>query len=110
MTGTLFQKLHDDKKGDMKMTQFLIHEKKDTVGVATADIKAGVAAQGLYMDTQEKFKTKALQDIPLGHKIALKDHKAGDSVIKYGHDIGKVVAAIKEGEHVHTHNLRTRRW
>jgi (2R)-sulfolactate sulfo-lyase subunit alpha len=31
-------------------------------------------------------------------------------VIKYGHDIGRVVAAIKTGEHVHIHNLKTRRW
>ena len=64
------------------MTQFLIHEKKDTVGVATVDMKAGETVEGLYMDTQEKIKKKALQDIPLGHKIGLKDHKTGESVIK----------------------------
>ncbi|MBW1771455.1 MAG: flagellar biosynthesis protein FlgA, partial [Deltaproteobacteria bacterium] len=28
----------------------------------------------------------------------------------YGHDIGKVVGDIKKGEHVHIHNLKTRRW
>jgi len=92
------------------MTQFLIHEKADTVGVATVDIKAGEKAEGLYMDSQETIEKAALQDIPLGHKIALKDHKVDDGVIKYGHDIGKVVADIKEGEHVHIHNLKTRRW
>jgi (2R)-sulfolactate sulfo-lyase subunit alpha len=53
---------------------------------------------------------KALQDIPLGHKIALTDMSADGSVIKYGADIGRVVADIKAGEHVHTHNLKTRRW
>jgi (2R)-sulfolactate sulfo-lyase subunit alpha len=31
-------------------------------------------------------------------------------VIKYGQDIGRVVAPVKKGEHVHTHNLKTRRW
>ena len=34
----------------------------------------------------------------------------GDTVWKYGHDIGKAVAAIKKGEHVHVHNLKTKRW
>ncbi|MBI4520474.1 MAG: flagellar biosynthesis protein FlgA, partial [Gemmatimonadetes bacterium] len=28
----------------------------------------------------------------------------------YGEDIGKVIAAIKKGEHVHVHNLKTKRW
>ncbi len=92
------------------MTDFLIHEKADTVGVATVDIKAGETAEGLYMDTQEKITKKALQDIPLGHKIALRDHKVDEGVIKYGHDIGRVVADFKDGEHVHIHNLKTRRW
>ena len=92
------------------MIQFLVHEKADNVGVATVDIKAGENAQGLFMDTQEKIEMNALQEIPLGHKIALTELKVEDSVIKYGHDIGRVVADIKTGEHVHTHNLKTRRW
>ena len=92
------------------MIQFLVHEKTDTVGVATEDIKAGQAAKGLFMDTQDPIEMKALKDIPLGHKIALTDFAVGDTVIKYGHDIGKVVAAIKAGDHVHIHNLKTKRW
>ena len=92
------------------MIQFLVHEKADNVGVATVDIQSGETAQGLYMDTQEKIEIKALQDISLGHKIALDDIKADAPVIKYGADIGRVVADIKSGEHVHTHNLKTRRW
>jgi (2R)-sulfolactate sulfo-lyase subunit alpha len=92
------------------MIQFLVHEKADNVGVATVDIPAGETAKGLYMDSQEAIEMKALQPIPLGHKIALKDFKVDESVIKYGHDIGRVVAAIQTGEHVHIHNLKTRRW
>jgi (2R)-sulfolactate sulfo-lyase subunit alpha len=92
------------------MIQFLAHEKADNVGVATVDIKAGETAQGLFMDTQEKIEMKSLQEIPLGHKIALTDLKVEEPVIKYGHDIGKVVAHIKAGEHVHIQNLKTRRW
>ena len=92
------------------MIQFLVHEKADNVGVATVDIQAGENAQGLFMDTEEKIDMQAVQEIPLGHKIALTEFKVEDSVIKYGHDIGRVVADIKTGEHVHIHNLKTRRW
>ena len=46
------------------MIQFLVHEKSDSVGVATADIKAGETAKGLTMDTEEKVEVKALMDIP----------------------------------------------
>jgi len=92
------------------MIQFLVHEKADTVGVATVDIKAGETPKGLYMDSQEPVEVKAIQDIPLGHKIALKDFAAGDTVFKYGEDIGRVVAPIRKGEHVHIHNLKTKRW
>ena len=92
------------------MIQFLIHEKADSVGVATVEIKASETATGLYMDTQEQVVIKTLEDIPLGHKIAMIDHKVEDSVIKYGADIGRVVAEIQKGGHVHTQNLKTRRW
>lgn len=92
------------------MIDFLVHDEEDTVGVATVEIKAGEVAKGLYMDTQQSVEVKALGDIPLGHKIALKDHEEGDTVIKYGHDIGRVVAGIKPGDHVHVHNLKTKRW
>jgi (2R)-sulfolactate sulfo-lyase subunit alpha len=92
------------------MIQFLVHEKADTVGVATVDIKAGEVVRGLYMDSQDATEVEALMDIPLGHKIALKDLKSGDTVTKYGQDIGRVVADIRRGEHVHVHNLKTKRW
>ena len=92
------------------MIQFLVHHEKDTVGVATVDIKAGEAATGRTMETKTDMLITALMDIPLGHKIALKDFKKGDTVLKYGHDIGRVVAHIKAGEHVHVHNLKTKRW
>ena len=92
------------------MIQFLVHEKADSVGVATVDIKAGETAEGLFMDDQEKVRMKANHDIPLGHKIALKDHAVDEGVVKYGHDIGRIVANVKAGDHVHIQNLKTRRW
>ena len=92
------------------MIEFLIHEDKDNVGVAVVDIKAGAQSAGRSLHGKSKPKLKALMDIPLGHKIALQDFKVGDTVVKYGEDIGKVVANIKRGEHVHVHNVKTKRW
>jgi (2R)-sulfolactate sulfo-lyase subunit alpha len=105
-----FNEAVKNDKEKVRMIQFLVHEKADNVGVATVDIKSGEKAKGIYMDSQKPVQVKALQDIPLGHKIALGKFKKDDSVIKYGHDIGRVVAEIKVGEHVHIHNLKTRRW
>jgi (2R)-sulfolactate sulfo-lyase subunit alpha len=96
-----------DKKPKL---QFLVHAEADTVGVATVDLSAGETARGLYMDTQRGVALVALDDIPLGHKIALRDHKAGEAVIKYEHDIGEVVMDIRQAGHVHVHNLKTKRW
>ena len=92
------------------MIQFLVHDQSDSVGVATVDIAADSVAQGLTMDTQRKVEVRVTQPIPLGHKLALKALREGDTVIEYGHDIGKVVAPIQIGQHVHVHTLKTKRW
>jgi (2R)-sulfolactate sulfo-lyase subunit alpha len=91
--------------------QFLVHDAAhDTVGVAVVDIKAGQEVQGRDLVTNKTMKAKANMDIPLGHKIALKDFRTGDDVTKYGVVIGRVVKDIKQGDHVHVHNVKTKRW
>jgi (2R)-sulfolactate sulfo-lyase subunit alpha len=62
------------------------------------------------MENDKTVSVNSVADIPLGHKIALKDLKEGDTILKYGHDIGKVVKPIKKGEHVHVHNVKTKKW
>ena len=42
-----------------------------------------------------------------GHKYALRDIKCGEDIIKYGNPIGHAICDIKQGEHVHTHNVKT---
>jgi (2R)-sulfolactate sulfo-lyase subunit alpha len=42
--------------------------------------------------------------------VALKNFAVGDTVIKYSTDIGKGIAPIKQGEHLHVHNVKTKRW
>lgn len=91
--------------------QFLVHQDGDSVGVITVEgIKAGQELEGWVMKEDRLIKFTVLNDIPVGHKVALKDLKPGDTVIKYGVDIGKVVAPIKQGEHLHVHNVKTKRW
>ena len=65
---------------------------------------------GWQMDGDETVSILARDPIPLGHKIALAEIAAGDSIIKYGHDIGRAVEPIGAGRHVHVHNVKTRRW
>ena len=48
-----------------------------------------------------------LSDIPMGHKVALRDIKKGEPVIKYGFPIGEATEDIPKGGHVHSHNLHT---
>ena len=47
------------------------------------------------------------ENIPRGHKIALKDIKKGEVIYKYGFPIGKASKDIVKGEWVHSHNLAT---
>ena len=93
------------------MIQFLAHDAAhDNVGVAVVDVKAGQEIEGRDLVTNKTLKAKANMDIPLGHKIALKDFKVGDTAMKYGCDIGKFVQPVRAGDHVHVHNLKTKRW
>ena len=93
------------------MIHVVLHDAKDTVAVAVVEgIKAGTDLTAWIMDDDRTITVKALQDIPMGHKVAMKPMEVGDTVFKYGVDIGKVVAAAKVGEHAHVHNIKTKRW
>jgi (2R)-sulfolactate sulfo-lyase subunit alpha len=90
---------------------FLVHEDDDSVGVVVVEgIEAGQELSGWLMSSDETISMAALDPIPLGHKIALGDIANGDTIVKYGHDIGKAVADIGKGHHVHVHNVKTKRW
>lgn len=95
----------------MAIPHLLVHEKKDTVGVVAIEgLKAGTDMLCVVTADNSSFNLKSKMDVPIGHKVALSDIRKGDTVIKYGQDIGKAVADIAKGEHVHVHNLKTKRW
>ena len=47
----------------------------------------------------------ARDDIPPGHKVAMRAIAAGEAVHKYGEVIGIALRDIPPGSHVHTHNI-----
>ena len=91
--------------------EILVHDHTDSVGVAVVEgIEAGNELTCWVMDTDETIIVTSLDPIPLGHKIAMTDVADGDTVIKYGHDIGRMVEPCSRGGHVHVHNLKTKKW
>ena len=82
----------------------------DDVGVAVADLKKGASAGAVTLEGRAAGTVKLRDNVPLGHKVALRDVAKDKAVIKYGREIGKAVHAIAKGAHVHTHNLKTMRW
>lgn len=82
-------------------------DKKDNVVVAIEYISKNDDIN--YLEGQEKKVMKSLDDIRIYHKIANRDIKKGEYVIKYGEHIGKASKDIKLGEHVHTHNVEDSR-
>jgi altronate dehydratase len=83
--------------------QIIVIDEKDNVGTALKPLKAGVRVSVAVRGCIEKIRL--LSDIPMGHKLALKDIEEGETVIKYGEPIGGSKQKIIRGEHVHTHNV-----
>jgi (2R)-sulfolactate sulfo-lyase subunit alpha len=95
----------------MQIPHLLVHEHKDNVGVVVVEgLKAGTEMLCVVTHDNSSFALTARADVPIGHKIALADLKEGDTAMKYGEDIGRFVADVEKGGHVHVHNLKTKRW
>ncbi|MBN2549174.1 MAG: UxaA family hydrolase [Anaerolineales bacterium] len=88
----------------------LMHEAQDDVGVAVIDLKAGDEIGAATLEGQQVGSMVVVQDIPLGHKVAMRDLPQDKHIIEYGRAIGRATQPIGRGDHVHTHNLRTLRW
>jgi (2R)-sulfolactate sulfo-lyase subunit alpha len=95
----------------MTMPHLLVHDRKDNVGVVVVEgLTAGTDMLCVVTADNSSFRLQAAGDVPIGHKVALKNLKTGDTAIKYGEDIGRIVADVPVGAHVHVHNLKTKRW
>ena len=87
-----------------KLTVFQI-DARDNVATALTAVPAGAEAKVLGERTKDRII--ALTDIPLGHKIALRDIAADEDIVKYGVVIGRATRAVPQGSWVHLHVMRS---
>ena len=85
------------------MTNSLILHTSDAVAVVTETISKGNGVT--YVSGGQEVTIKATDNIPIYHKVAVKNVPKGSSVIKYGAVIGYATADIRIGDYVHTQNL-----
>ena len=94
-----------------EIPQLLVHETGDNVGVVVIEgLEANTDMLVCVTHDNSTFRLTVSEAVPIGHKVALQDLKAGDTATKYGEDIGKITADVKKGAHLHTHNCKTKRW
>jgi len=74
---------------------------EDSVVVALEPISKGdkIEVDGIEITVSD--------DVPQGHKIAIKPIKQGEHIFKYAASIGITQADVNEGDHIHVQNLRT---
>jgi (2R)-sulfolactate sulfo-lyase subunit alpha len=74
-----------------KIPHLLVHNRRDNVGVVVVEnLTAGTDMLCVVTEDNSEFRGTLNQDVPIGHKVALKDLAVGDTVIKYGEDIGRI--------------------
>jgi (2R)-sulfolactate sulfo-lyase subunit alpha len=88
----------------------LLHDPNDDVGVAVTDLADGEEIGSATLEGESTGPIHLVQNVPLGHKVALKDIPQHSQIREYGRTIGCASQPIKKGEHVHVHNIRTLRW
>ena len=91
----------------MNAIDALVLHRDDTVATALRQLRAG---QSVEVTADGARMTVLLREpIALCHKFALRDIAEGEVVLKYGEAIGRATCAIRAGQHVHVHNLRSQR-
>ena len=79
------------------MPDFIQIHPVDSVAVALKKTQAGDSFMGI----------SPLEEIPQGHKMALREISPGEQIVKYGFPIGHALEKILPGQWVHTHNMKT---
>ena len=81
----------------------LVLDKRDNVATAVRPLRSGETAAAAMGEAVVPVLLR--EDIPFGHKFAVRDIGSGEDVIKYGETIGRATQPIAAGEHVHLHNV-----
>nr|WP_320058759.1 altronate dehydratase family protein [uncultured Bacteroides sp.] len=82
-------------------TKYLQINPADNVAVAIVNLSAGenLSINGTQVTLHE--------DIPAGHKFALKDFAEGEDIIKYGYPIGHAITAKSQGDWMNENSIKT---
>jgi len=87
--------------------QCVVIDRSDNVATALVPLPAGAEVEA---DLNGGILRVAVRDdIPFCHKFALYPIKKGQSVIKYGQEIGTALEDIERGGYVHIHNVASAR-
>ena len=90
-----------------------MNETKIALKVNEKDNVATIFANGVVSGSQVKIRDQetvsAYEAVPYGHKIAVREIKPGERIIKYGEEIGVATRNIRRGDYVHIHNLDSMR-
>ncbi len=91
----------------MSKIKVIVMKSSDNVCTVVENIEAGsvIAVQ----DNGQEIGITVGEKIPFGHKFAIRPIGRGDPIIKYGEVIGVATSEIAPGQHVHVHNLESRR-
>lgn len=76
----------------------------DNVATALTELHAGAVKLNADASITEVC---AIEDVPVGHKIALRDIGQGEKILKYSVVIGEATTAIKKGGWVHLHCMKS---
>lgn len=87
---------------ERKINAILISSNDD---VATTIVGYQAGETGCYGVKGQLTEVRIVEDIPQYHKFAVRDIAQGDVVRKYGEVIGLATKCIRQGEHVHDHNI-----
>lgn len=81
----------------------IIIDPEDNIATVLRDVAAGTDVVAGCGDDVRTFP--AVQDIPFGHKVAVRDIAKDEEILKYGEVIGAASMAIAKGEHAHVQNV-----
>lgn len=90
-----------EQENEAIMQDIVKINQNDNVAVALRPLNKGEVLQAA------ETAVTLMEDIPQGHKFALREIKSGEEVVKYGFRIGFAKGDIQPGQWVHVHNVKT---
>ncbi|MFZ7101064.1 MAG: UxaA family hydrolase [Peptococcaceae bacterium] len=90
-----------------KKTIFMVSEQDNVATILKEGLQKGNSIELKRGENSELIELK--DEVKYGHKIAVKPIKKGEIIKKYGLAIGVATSDINVGEHVHIHNVESKR-